>query len=405
MPSLTMSALMKAKTTEPIKLYSHQKKAVKRLRAGSILCGGVGSGKSLTAIEYYYRNAPPWLRLYVVTTARKRDTKDWEKEYAHYTFLNTPVVDSWNNIKKYVDVEHAFFIFDEQRVIGAGAWVKSFLKITKKNDWVLLSATPGDTWMDYIPVFIANGFYKNRTQFIRRHVIFNRFVKFPIVDRYLEEDRLEKIKQYVTVQMSYTKPTESVFKDLPVKFDKKQLDIVMKKRWNPFTREPIVNAAALAFAARKVVNSHASRIGTLQALLEVHRKIVVFYNYNYELDILRELERYEGIGVAEWNGHKHEEIPEGETWVYLVQYTAGNEGWNCIETNTIVFYSLNYSYRIMTQAAGRIDRLNTPFAKLFYYRLVSDSIIDHGVLRSLSAKKNFNEKSFARETYTIIEEV
>lgn len=396
---------MLRQSSERPELYNHQKKAVKRLRTGSILCGGVGSGKSLTAIEYHYRNVPPWLRLYVITTARKRDTKDWEKEYAHYSFLKPPIVDSWNNIKKYVDVENAFFIFDEQRVIGAGVWAKSFLKITKKNEWILLTATPGDTWMDYIPVFIANGFYKNRTAFIKRHVIFNRFVKFPIIDHYLEEDRLEKIKQYITVQMSYTKPTESVFKDIPVEFDKKQLDMVIKKRWNPFSNEPIVNAAALAFAARKVVNSHHSRIGTLQALLEIHRKIVVFYNYNYELNILRELDRYEGIAVAEWNGHKHEEIPKGETWAYLVQYTAGNEGWNCIETNTVVFYSLNYSYRIMTQAAGRIDRLNTPFAKLFYYRLVSDSSIDRAVKKALSNKKNFNIARYAKKTYTIIEEV
>lgn len=387
-----------------IELYKHQKEAVEKLRTGSILNGGVGSGKSMTALEYYHTKIPPWQGLYIITTARKRDTLDWEKECEKRYLFKPQAVDSWNNIKKYVGIEDAFFIFDEQRVIGSGVWVKSFLKITKKNDWILLTATPGDTWMDYIPVLIANGFYKNRTQFIARHVVFNRFLKFPKVDRYLETDRLEKLKQYITVNMKYKKPTVSYRKDILVDYDTKKLDLVKKKRWDPFTEKPIRDIASMIFIGRKVVNSDPSRLGTIQALLDKHRKLVIFYNFNYELDILRELVRYPDIQIAEWNGHKHQPIPEGDKWVYLVQYAAGNEGWNCIETNVIVFYSLNYSYRMMHQAAGRIDRMNTPFAKLYYYRLVSDSPIDREIKKALSNKKNFNEARFARETYTIIEE-
>lgn len=383
-------------------LYDHQKEAVDKLRTGSILCGGVGSGKSLTGLEYYQRHVPPWKGLYIITTARKRDTKDWEEECKRYQF-DPPIVDSWNNIKKYVDVDDHFFIFDEQRVIGSGVWVKSFLKIVKKNDWILLSATPGDTWMDYIPVFLANGFYKNRTQFIKRHVIFNRFLKFPKVDRYLETDRLERLKRYVTVNMFYKKPTVSIHKDVEVEYDKDKLNIVTKKRWNPFTEEPIKDAAQTLFTARKVINSDPSRLGTIQSLLTTHRRLVIFYNYNFELDILRTLGKYEDITVSEWNGHKHEPVPTGDKWAYLVQYTSGGEGWNCTETNAMVFYSLNYSYRMMTQAAGRIDRLNTPFAKLFYYRLLSTSIIDKKINDAVTNKKNFNKNKFARETYTIIE--
>ncbi len=387
-----------------IELYDHQKNAVERLRTGSILNGGVGSGKSMTALEYYATKVPPWKGLYIITTARKRDTLDWEQECEKRYLFKPQAVDSWNNIKKYVDVDNAFFIFDEQRVIGSGVWVKSFLKIVKHNDWILLTATPGDTWMDYIPVFIANGFYKNRTQFIKRHVIFNRFVTFPKVDRYLETDRLEKLKQYITVNMEYKKPTESIFKDVEVEYDKDKLEIVTKKRWNPYEEKPIRNAASMVYIGRKVINSDPTRMGNILALINLHRRLVIFYNFNYELDILREVGKYHDISVAEWNGHKHEPIPTGDKWVYLVQYTAGNEGWNCTETNTIVFYSLNYSYRIMHQAAGRIDRMNTPFQKLYYYRFISHSPIDQAILKALNNKKNFNVKRFARKTYIIIEE-
>lgn len=387
-----------------LELYPHQRKAVDKLRTGSVLCGGVGSGKSLTALEYYSKKVQPWLNLYIITTAKKRDTGDWEKECKNYTF-NTVVVDSWNNIKKYVDVTEAFFIFDEQRVIGSGAWVKSFLKITKKNEWILLTATPGDTWMDYIPIFLANKFYRNRTHFITRHVIFNRFVAYPKVDRYLEEAYLEKLKQYVTVTMDYKKTAERIYENIPVSYNLEELERIRTERWDTYNDKPIKNAAGMVHLARRIVNSHPSRIGTVQALLDIHQRLVVFYNFNYELEILKELSRYPDITVAEYNGHKHQPIPKEQSkWVYLVQYLAGNEGWNCVETNVIVFFSLNYSYRIMTQAAGRIDRINTPFSTLFYYRLISDSLIDKSIQQALSNKKNFNESRFARETYTIIEE-
>ena len=166
-----------------IQLRDYQLDAVRRMKNGCILCGGVGSGKSRTALAYYYlcedgeigtdeyvpMGDPP-KDLYIITTARKRDTCEWEGELSPFLlspnhevnlYSNKVVIDSWNNIQKYAEVQNAFFIFDEQRVVGTGAWVKAFLRITKANRWILLSATPGDTWQDYIPVFIANGFYKN----------------------------------------------------------------------------------------------------------------------------------------------------------------------------------------------------------------------------------------------------
>lgn len=378
-------------------LYPHQKEAVEHLRTGSILCGGVGSGKSLTALEYFYRKIPPWTKLFIITTARKRDTKDWEKEAECYPFFKPPNVDSWNNIKKYIDISGAFFIFDEQRVIGNGVWVRSFLKIVKNNDWVLLTATPGDSWLDYIPAFIANGFYKNRSHFIARHVIFKRFVKFPVVDRYVDEGILERLKEEILVKMDYKNPAELIYKNVVVDYDKEKIDRVFRDRWDIDRNKPLQNVSAMLFAARKIVNSDSSRFGALLAVLEIHKKVLVFYNFNYELDILKkESSRYSELTVSEWNGHKHEPIPDSEFWMYFVQYTAGNEGWNCTKTNAVLFYSLNYSYRVMLQSAGRIDRLNTPFSKLYCYRLFSHSFIDVAILDALAQKKNFNEKEFER---------
>ena len=372
-----------------VELYSHQKDAVEKLRSGSILCGGVGTGKSRTSLAYYDK-VGHGRRLYVITTARKRDTKDWEAEMAPFGIIG--VVDSWNNIGKYTNVEGQFFIFDEQRVVGSGSWVKSFLKIAKKNHWILLSATPGDTWADYIPVFIANGFYRNRTEFLSRHAVYNRFSKYPRVDKWIEVGRLERLRRQITVNMEFSKRTVSHKIFLNVGYNVDLYKRVLVDRWDPFEDEPVKDISKLCYLLRRVVNSDPSRLIEVLNLIDEHDRLIIFYNFNYEKELLRKLS--EVTTIAEWNGEKHEPIPNCGRWAYLVQYTAGAEGWNCVETDTIIFFSRNYSYKLMTQAAGRIDRMNTSYTDLYYYSLTSTAPIDQAIARSLKHKKNFNEKAF-----------
>lgn len=402
-----------------MKLREYQIDAVKNMKNGCILNGGVGSGKSLTSLSYYYLKnsgdekflkggkyvpmSDPPKDLYIITTARKRDTLEWEGELAPFLlsvhddkniYSNKVVIDSWNNIQKYKDVKNSFFIFDEQRVVGSGAWVKAFLKIAKSNEWILLSATPGDTWMDYIPVFLANGFYKNKTEFMREHVVYSRFCKFPKVDRYINTGRLLRLRREILIDMNFKRETVQHHEDIYVKYDVKMYKDIMKRRWDIWKDEPITNASGLCYALRKVVNTHQSRLDALLDIFSRHNKIIVFYNFDYELEILKDIYYGRDVKVAEWNGHKHEPIPKSKKWVYLVQYTAGAEGWNCIETDTIVFFSQNYSYKIMHQSAGRIDRLNTPYKDLYFYHLKTHSGIDLAISRAIKSKKKFNEKAF-----------
>lgn len=379
-----------------VELYPHQQAAVEQMKNGCILVGGVGTGKSRTSLAYYQERvcrdsaAPP---LFVITTARKRDTKDWEKECEPFGL--EPHVDSWNNITKYTETKGAFFIFDEQRVVGKGVWVKSFIRIARANRWVLLSATPGDTWMDYIPVFIANGFYRNRSDFIRQHVIYSRMSRFPKVERYIGLGQLMRERKQIVVNMSFEKKTIAHDETLWADFDKDMFKLVIKTRWDPYKDEPIADAGGLCYVLRRVVNSDPNRIQIIEDLMEDHPKVIVFYNFNYELEALKGMAQRGDIPCAEWNGYRHEMIPQSEQWIYLVQYAAGAEGWNCIETDTIIFYSQNYSYKCMTQAAGRIDRLNTPFTDLFYFHLCSKAPIDLAIRRAIRDKRNFNESLFA----------
>lgn len=461
---------------QKVNLAPHQRYAVSRMHNGCILSGGVGVGKTRTAISYYVEKEAP-KDVYVITTAKKRDSLDWEAEAVlHGIGRDTSVsragerlghihVDSWNNMWRYVDVEGAFFIFDEQRLVGSGAWVGTFYKIARKNNWILLSATPGDTWLDYIPVFVANGFYKNKTEFLREHVIYNRFSKFPKVDRYIAVGRLVRHKNALLVDMPYERHTKRHLHHIQVDYDEDKFKKAVETRWNPFTNEPMKDVAELFRVMREIANSDPSRVEAVRNLLSKHNRLIVFYNFDYELELLRSLGgsmtdvlsescdsadilnqkstgsspeqspsrssstntlqkstlstkgssgnesvnhsnnstdqscakskdatgNFQNVSIAEWNGHKHQEIPKTERWLYLVQYTAGAEGWNCIETDACVMFSLNYSYRIFEQCQGRIDRLNTPFTDLHYYVLRSKSAIDNMIWRALRVKMKFNE--------------
>lgn len=418
------------------RLMPHQIKAVGKLRSGSILCGGVGTGKSLTALGYFYKvcGGVEWtdgvlrgpvespLPLYIITTARKRDTKEWEAECNKVCLGEGPVtVDSWNNIEKYRHVGGAFFIFDEQRVVGRGAWAKAFRRIAKQNHWILLSATPGDNWMDYMQVFVANGFYASQREYLDRHAVFQPFSKYPKVMKWIETERLESLRRRITVTMEVEKKTTPIWNDILVEYDEERYKIVMQKRWDPWDNEPIQNISKACYLLRKA----ASRIDIPVQInnrmvlvdrrsLEIfwieqkkHSKVIVFYNYDYELEALKStlqtmrdsISCEKPFDIAEWNGYHHEPLPKGKRWFYIVQYTAGCEGWNCIETDTVIFYSQSYSYKQMHQAAGRVDRMNTPFEELHYYVFKSKAPIDIAVSKALNGKKKFNEKLFADKLF------
>lgn len=385
-----------------VKLDDYQLDAVGRMKNGCILAGKVGSGKSRTALFYYamdFADTGSRMPLYIITTAKKRDSGEWEEECSPFgiPFIGELRVDSWNNITKYDDVRGAFFIFDEQRVVGSGPWVRSFLKIAKVNRWIILSATPGDQWKDYIPVFVANGFYKHRTEFAREHIVYSNFTSFPKIDRYLGEMKLRRLRDDILVSMDYESAAEKRHMDIFTDYDVVLYKTVMRQQWNPWEEKPIDTAGELCYALRKICNSDPSREAAVSLLMLEHPKAIIFYNFDYELEMLRRFCSNNGIPYAEWNGHRHEKIPDGEKWAYLVQYTAGAEGWNCTTTDTIIFWSQNYSYKVLVQAAGRIDRRNSPYDVLYYYHLKSHSSIDMAITRAVRDKKEFNDSGFARK--------
>lgn len=393
-----------------IQLTDFQIEAIRKMHNGCILRGGTGSGKTLTSLAYVYENVlhgetPIYPEhsyktpsvdtpLYVITTPKKRDSCDWTAEAANIPMAIT-AIDSWNNIRKYEHVENAVFIFDETKVIGYGAWTHSFLRIVKKNRWILLSATPADTWLEYMPVFIANGYFKNKTEFERMHVVWSRFAKYPKVERYIGISKLLWMRDQILVDMHFDRKTVQHHIDVLCDFDSIAYRIMWEDRWDVYNQRPFRDISQLCYGVRKLVNSDESRAEQLLPIYNKHKRLIIFYNYNYELDLLRVWCQENKLVYAEWNGHKHEPVPDSEYWVYLCQYTAAQEAWNCIATDCTVFYSQTYSYKALIQSIGRIDRMNTPFIDLYYYHFGSLSGIDRMIQKSLSQKENFNEKRYS----------
>lgn len=396
-----------------ISFFPHQEKAIKELRSGSILCGGVGSGKSRTSLGYFLikechadtncNHIEEPKDLLIITTAKKRDEHEWDDECNVFGLSQNVeksiagikvTIDSWNNIKKYIGFHDGFVIFDEQKVVGSGAWVKAFYKITSKNRWILLTATPGDSWMDYIPVFVANGYYRNRTQFLTEHAIYDRYSKYPKISKWINNSKLEWLRKRILVEMPFKKQTNKHEIFVEVGYDKLLYKTIIKDRWNPYENIPIQSSSELYSLMRKITNSDPSRLEVLTKIFQDHNRLIIFYSFDYELEILKTLKDIlpKDVIISEWNGHKHEPVPNNDKWIYLVNYMSGAEGWECITTDTIVFYSQQYSYRIAVQSAGRIDRLNTPYKDLYYYWLKSKAWIDVAIGRAMTQKKDFNER-------------
>ena len=401
-----------------------QLKALEQLQNGNILIGGVGSGKSRTGLAWYFtkvcggqmngkerglkNDIVPMLwpkDLYIITTAKKRDDGEWDEEMEPFGLSTNPekssykdkvkvTVDSWNNVQKYIDVKDAVFLFDEQRVVSYKTWARAFVKISKSNHWIFLTATPGDCWMDYLAIFIANGFFRTKREFEMRHVVYNRYSKYPQVDRYIDDYILQRMRDSILVNIEYQKPTERHSEVIPVEYDRESYRVLMRERWNVFENRPVENVSELCYLLRKIVNSDPSRIENVLEIAQEHPRLIIFYNFDYELDILKNADWPEGTVVREWNGHRHEEVPTDVRWVYLVQYAAGAEGWNCTTTDSMLFYSPSYSYKATEQAMGRIDRRNTPFHDLYYYSFRSMAPIDIAISRALKRKRNFNESVF-----------
>lgn len=410
-----------------VKLFPYQEDALKRMHNGCILCGGTGTGKSITSLAYIYTKElhgsiklngkgewkPPKVNkdIYIITVASKRDKGEWEDELCRFG-LSTDIsrsvngikvtIDSWNRIQHYKKVYGAVFIFDEDKVTGSGKWAKTFLYISRRNRWIILSATPGDKMIEYLYVFLANGFYKNKQEFIAKHVIRKPYVPYFDIQDYIRKPVLEKHRREVLVIMKRDTDISIVNHNIVCDYDRKKYKDVWARRWDIYEQKPIEETGKLLSLIRRVVNEDPDRVLKLKSVLAHQAKVIIFYNYNFELEILRKVCSELHFTIGEHNGQKHTEVPNTKKWVYICQYNSAGEGWNCVTTNQMIFYSLSYSYKAMKQAAGRINRINTSFKELHYYILQSKAPIDVAILRALSQKRDFNERAFGKNSTIIV---
>lgn len=375
----------------------YQKRAINQMHNGCILCGGVGAGKSLTSLGYIDKVYPSGT-VYIITPARKRNTGEWFDDIRKNDMDETRfVVDSWNNLSKYKDVKDAFFLFDEQKVSGKGTWAKSLIRIAKSNQWILLSATPGDTYDDYATVLIANGFVRNRTTWYDEYCVTKSQPFFHIVD-HKNKDVIDMMIRRIFIKMDYQSDKKRIERVIPIQARSagEEKEILMTHK-APGAQMPFTTFAAAIAYVRMNCYDKSKKTEALRKIIEKHKKIIVFYNFLSEKLEIERAAIDANVTINFYNGQRHDPIPDTDEWVYGVQYNSGAEAWNCITTNAMVFYSPNYSYKTMEQAHGRIDRVNSPYECLYYYMLLNELNIDNKVMNALSSKKDFNEKMLEEE--------
>ena len=406
-------------------LKPFQENCLERLSTGKVLAADTGAGKSIMSLAWYlskecasdehslksgakawtlYHGSPD---LYIITTPKKRDSEEWESDLSKFNLVKgrnskemgevNIFIDSWNNIKKYTEIKNSVFIFDEQRAVGSGTWAKSFVKIAKQNHWIMLSATPGDTWSDWCPLMIAKGYYPNRTAFFNKHAVYNPYVKYREIIRWDNTDELEyyRSKMLVTCRMEKktTRHFEEVIADCSNKYEVKR---AYKERTNPKTGEPFKSASELCAYTRNIINTDPTRSAVGLKIIQMYDRIIIFYTLTDELEGIKWACNKAGRKMYFYNGEIHDQVPTGNNWAYIVQYTAGSEAWNCTTCNAMLFWDLTYSYKQFKQATGRIDRLNTPYSDLYYYAIRSYMPLDLAIRRALREKKDFNSRGFLK---------
>ena len=112
------------------------------------------------------------------------------------------------------------------------------------------------------------------SQLIRSHVIFNRFVKYPKVEAYIDTWKLTENRQKILVHMHYEKKTKHVIKLMYASYDESLYKFVSEKRWNVYTDKPIKNISELCYVWRKIVNDDKSREDIIGRIIEEKRKVI-----------------------------------------------------------------------------------------------------------------------------------
>lgn len=410
--SLTASQTQKNNYNDSM-LYNFQRQLLNSIEENYIIAADTGTGKTMMAIHHYLKHntGEPLL---ILAPPQKIKEGGWQRELdfvaSHYNIEIPYDIISYGVLsKRWKEYKDWFLVMDECHYVKnpTSQRGKAAINLTKQStNFLLLSATPSSNgWGDTIAYMIMFGYYKNKTQFLKEHAVYNRidYGNGPVnvVSDYRDQEKLQKLYQSFSIKLA----KEDCLDLPPLVFEKvhfkpsKEYNIIKKDR--VLGEELFDNISKLQHGLRFYANQ-ADKLKYTEMLLEgTEENVIIFYNYKQENEELKKIAKKLKKKVFEVSGSKTN-LPDKEKWtslknsVTIVQYQAGAAGIELQYANIVIFHTPTYSYQDYEQALGRAYR-NGQTKKVTVYQYITKNTIETSIYQALAAKKDFTEELFRKE--------
>lgn len=413
-------------------LYPYQEKYLEGLPSRYMFSASLGVGKSPMALVHYIRKAYPQ-PLLILAPASKVRSSDWSRELeevfaahnlalpeyqvlSYDKFAYNPSNDAFRKGKRpkwhefapdYGGKEWAV-IADEVQYCKAPSSnrSKALYHVAKNASFFIgLSGTPmPNGWIDFANYSKIFGFTKGITEFKKKYCDIQTYKGFPEIVGYWRIPELEKQWRSIAKPLSRENATElpeRTFYNIKLKAPRIYFEYLVDRK----NEQGVLldNPSKLAHALRQSLAKN--KIDRLDEILSsTSDNVVVFYNYELELQLIKEMlaKKHKDKMMFEQNGHKHE-IPPKEAWervhnsVTLAHYKSGATGVEMQYANITIYYSPTYSYAEYEQSKGRTHR-NGQTKKCIYYRFYSVGTIEKNIWECIAQKKDFSEKLWIKNT-------
>lgn len=418
-----------------ITLFDYQKEAIENYKEKSFNLSDTGVGKTVMALGSFIESkckkllviclapkvvdfAEDGVLMNVDITPLNRGSKKNKELLAESDKVAISFESVWRipEFLKWVD-EDTFIIIDESHKVAntSSKVTKYVMKLSKKAKYTYLcTATPisNGKYEQYYPQLKMLGVYNGTKKEYYNMFVDERMTRmggsqFMQITGYRNIDLLENMVNQCSVNYKRDKPylpEDYVYKTKkPAMFNK-----LKKNRMYKTDNGEVIeldNSSKLFNALRCVshgfllgINKQVSKepFERLQAILETHNneRVVIFYNYNIELEMLKQLLSKLKRPTSEYNGARKDlkEFKGKYNGVVLAHYKSASTGINdFVISNVMVFNSLPLSSIELTQSKGRIDRQGQG-KKPMYYFIIPDTPVEKKIFEQITNGKDFTNE-------------
>ncbi|WP_368076685.1 SNF2-related protein [Clostridium tyrobutyricum] len=410
-----------------IKLYPHQIQALKETekfsRVGYFL--DMGLGKTFVGSEKLNQLDAPY-NLLICQKSKIDDWYDHFKSYYDYKVIkynkaqeisrHSVVIINYDLIwrrPELMKLKDFTLMCDESSMIKneKSERAKFILKMKAKNI-ILLSGTP--TGGKYEQLWsqckllgwkISKKLYWQ--EFIKSVLLDIGGFKIKKVTGYKNVDRLKrKLHEYGAVFMK----TDEVF-ELPEQIEQK-IKIKNTKEYKIFKKDRLItinntelvgdtSLTKMLYLRQLSSQYNKNKVNQLKDILEsTEDRIIIFYNFNKELEIIKKLCEKLDKPISIINGAVKDldNFNQYNNSITLVQYQAGAMGHNLQKSNKIIYFSLPLQSELFEQSKKRIHRIGQE-KTCFYWYLITQNSIEEQIYQTLKERRDYTNKLFEESDF------